>query len=134
MKKVILLVLSLLVLATPSFAETLILKNQTLYPAKNQKTKIAVQWASSAKEVDEGNQAMIHGAKMNPDTMQFLTQTGKIKLTIPEKAEYFRVLAWSNGKEDPDLLTNWIDAVPNKTYTLKKDHLTPSVLILGSGC
>ncbi|MBY0529100.1 MAG: hypothetical protein K2P51_02805 [Rhabdochlamydiaceae bacterium] len=134
MKKIILLVLSLTLLSAASFAENLILKNQTLYPGKNQKTRLAIQWANSAKQVDAYNQSMIHGSKMDPDTMQFLTQTGKVKLNIPQNAEYFRILAWSTDTDQPDHLTNWVDIVPNKTYTLKEEHLAPSVLILGSGC
>lgn len=133
MKKIILLAFSLLV-TTMGFAENLILENQTSYPIKDQKSQIAVQWANSAKEVDDDNKAVIDGVKLNPDTLQILTQTGSIKLTIPEKAEHFRVLVWSTGEGEPDLLTNWVDIVPNKTYTLKTDHLVPSVLMLGTGC
>ncbi len=110
------------------------LENQTPYPLKNQKSKIAVQWANSGKEVDEGNHAMMHGLKLNPETLQVITHSGKVYLNIPKKAEYFRVLAWSKGEGDPDLLTNWVDVQPNKTYTLEADHLVPAILMLGTGC
>lgn len=134
MKKIALFFLSLFVVAATGFAENLVLENQTSYPAKNQKSKMAVQWATSAKEVDEGNNAVIQGSKLNPSTLQVLTKPGKVNLSIPKQAEYFRVLVWSKGEGEPDLLTNWVDVVPNKTYTLKTDHLVPSVLMLGTGC
>ncbi len=119
---------------TTGFAENLVLDNQTGYPAKNQESKMAIQWATSAKEMEEGNRALKHGFKLNADTMQILPRSGKIQVTIPKKAEYFRILVWSKGEGDPDLHTNWVDIVPNKTYTLKADQLVPSVLILGMGC
>jgi hypothetical protein len=134
MKKIALCFFTLIAITATGFAENLLLDNKTSYPSKDQKSKIAVQWASSGKEVDESNQAVIFGSKQNPDTIQMITQKGKIKLNIPEKAEYFRVLAWSTGEEEPDLLTNWVEIKPNKTYKLQTDHLVPSVLMLGTGC
>ncbi len=131
MKKI---VLFFLLVATTGFAENFILENQTSYPIKNPKSKVAIQWASSAKEVEESNRVLINGSKLNPETLQPLTQSGKVNLTIPKMAEYFRVLVWSKGIGEPDLLTNWVDIVPNKTYTLKTDQLIPSVLMAGSGC
>ena len=121
-----------LLLATTGFAENLVLENQTPYPTQN--SKIAIQWATSAKEVDEYNKAIMYGLKLNPSTFQVLTQSGKITLSIPNNAEYFRVLVWSKGEENPDFHTNWVDIVPNKTYTLETDKLVPSVLMSGSGC
>ncbi len=121
-----------ILLAATGFAENLVLENQTSYPAP--KSKIAVQWANSAKEVDECNKAIIYGLKLNPATFQALTQSGKINLDIPKNAAHFRVLVWSKGEESPDLHTNWVDVVPNKTYKLQTDHLVPSVLMSGSGC
>lgn len=129
--KIKLFFLSLLVTVT-GFAENFVLENQTSYPMK--KSKIAIQWATTAKEVTEANTALMHGLSLNSETLQVLTQMGKVNLTIPKKAEYFRVLVWSKGEGEPDLHTNWIDIVPNKTYTLKPDHLVPSVLMLGTGC
>ena len=134
MKKIILFFLSLLTVSTTGFSENLVLENQTSYPLKNEKSKVAIQWANSAKEVEEGNQALIYGESLNSNSIQALTQKGKIDLKVPEKAEYFRILVWSNGEGDPDLLTNWVDIVPNKTYTVKTDHLVPSVLMSGTGC
>ena len=134
MKKVMLFFLPLLVIATTGFAKNLVLENQTSYPLKNQKSKIAIQWASSAKEVEEGNNAFTQGLKLNSNTLKVLKQSGKINLSIPKTAEYFRVLVWSKGVGEPDLLTNWVDIVPNKIYILKADHLVPSVLMLGMGC
>jgi hypothetical protein len=123
-----------LLIATTGFADTFVLQNQTSYPSKGQTAKIAVQWASTAREVDEGNKALIHGYKLDPSKLQPLIRVGKIKLNIPKDAEYFRVLAWSKGQEDPDLITNWVEIVPNKTYTLEADHLFPAVLMSGCGC
>ena len=134
MKKIALFFLSLLVIATTGFAENLVLDNQTSYPAKNQKAKIAVQWANSAKEVDEGNNAILQGSKVNTKTLKVLNQPGMVNLKVPKTAEYFRVLVWSKGDGAPDLHTNWVEIVPNKTYTLQTDHLVPSVLMQGSGC
>ncbi len=131
MKKIILFFLSLLA-TTTGFADTLVLENQTSYPAKKQ--KMAIQWATSARDVEEENTAVTHGYQLNPDSLQTLTQSGKVNLTIPKKAEYFRVLTWSKDKEDPDCLTNWVEVVPNKTYTLQSDHLVPVVLMAGTGC
>lgn len=120
--------LLLLLVASSVFADTLVLDNRASYP------KMAIQWALSAKEVDEGNKALIQGLKLNPSTMNVLTKPGKITLTIPKSAEYFRVLAWSKSDGEPDFVTNWVDIVPNKTYALNSDHLVPTVLMLGSGC
>lgn len=129
--KIKLFFLSLLV-TVAGFAENLVLENQTSYPVKN--SKMAIQWATTAKEVTEANTALMHGLTLKPETLQVLTQLGKVNLTIPKKAEYFRVLVWSKGEGEPDLHTNWVEVVPTKTYTLKAEHLVPSVLMLGTGC
>lgn len=134
MKKIALFFLSLLAVATTGFAENLVLDNQTSYPAANEKSKIAVQWAATAREVDESNKALLQGEALNADKMQVLQKSGKVTLNIPQKAEYFRVLVWSKGEKEPDLHTNWVDIVPNKTYTLKKDQLVPIALMFGTGC
>lgn len=133
LQKSLLLIVSFL-LTAGGFADNLVLENLTSYPQKKQNMKIAVQWANSAKEVEEGNQALVAGSKLNPSTMQPLTKSGKIELTIPQKAAYFRVLAWSKESEEPDFHTNWVEIIPNKTYTLKADFLIPSVLMSGMGC
>jgi hypothetical protein len=129
--KIKLFFLSLLMTAT-GFAENLVLENQTSYPVKT--SKMAIQWATTAKEVEEGNSALMYGLKLNPASLQELTKAGKVSLSIPQKAEYFRVLVWSEGEGDPDLHTNWVEVIPTKTYTLKAEHLVPSVLMLGTGC
>lgn len=132
MKKIGLFFLSLLLLATTGFAATITLDNQTPYPKQN--TRIAVQWASTAQEVQDNNQAIIHGKEMDTRLIQIIPQQGTTKLTVPNNAEYFRVLVWTNNNPDPDLLTNWVDITPNKTYTLKGDHLISAVLMPGMGC
>lgn len=134
MKKITLFFLSMIVVAATGFADNFVFENQTSYPLQNQKSKIAVQWASTAREVQDSTNGLMSGTKVNPDTLQIITQKGKINLTIPKKVEYFRVLVWSKGEGDPDFHTNWIEIVPNKTYTLKTDYLIPSVLMSGMGC
>lgn len=132
MKKIILFFFFLLVMRV-GFADSLLLDNKTSYPAKTGNSKMAIQWANSGKEVDEGN-AWIYGSELNLEKVQILKQSGKVKLTIPHNAEYFRLLVWSNGEGQPDLITNWVEVVSSKTYLLKQDHLTPSILMLGTGC
>lgn len=134
MKKRLMLFFSLLAVTVTGFSADFIFENQTMYPSKYSKAKIAIQWAASAKEVDEENKALMHKSKVNLDTLQTLPLSGKLKITIPEKVEYFRVIVWSKGEGDPDFSTNWIDVVPNKTYRLETDHLVPVVLMVGMGC
>jgi len=124
--------LLLLGVAKLGLCTTIVLDNQTAYPAKN--GKIAVQWASSGREVDEGNQALITGNGLDAGKFEFLDEAGKVVVTVPKKAEYFRVLVWSKGKEGPDLHTNWVDVVSDKNYVLKGEHLVPCALIMGPGC
>jgi len=131
MEKIALFFLFLFVAAT-GFTENFVLMNQTSYPHQN--AKIAIQWASSAKEVTDSNHALISGEKLKPNTLQVLTKSGKVNVNIPKNAEYFRVLVWSEEQSDPDYHTNWVDVIPNKTYTLKTDHLVPTVLMSGMGC
>jgi len=134
MKKMMLVLCALLVVARAGFAESFVFENQTIYPNKAQKSKIAIQWASSAQDVDEGNKAVTYGLKLNSTTVQLLAQAGKVNINIPDNAEHFRILVWSKGQKDPDFLTNWVDIVPNKTYTLTTDFLVPVVLMAGTGC
>jgi hypothetical protein len=130
--KKILLSLSLLAITATGFSENFTLENKTRYPTRQ--SKIAVQWATSAREVDENNKAIIMGTSLNANSLQIITRPGKVKLNVPEKTQYFRVVVWSQGEGEPDFITNWIDIVPNKTYKLTSDHLVPSVLMQGSGC
>lgn len=123
--------LSLLTLTTTAFAATITLENQTPHP--NTQSKIEIQWASSAKEVDENNKATITRETFNPHTLQTVPHSGKVYLTLPDKAEYFRVLVWSNT-DTLEFVTNWVTIVPNKTYSLKAEHLVPAVLMAGFGC
>lgn len=133
MKKIALYVFSFLAMAT-GFGDTFVFDNQTGYPAQNPSSKIAIQWASSLKEVEESNRAVISENSLNPTTFQMITAAGQVTITIPQSTEYFRVLVWSKEGNSPDLLTNWVDVVPNKTYTLTPDRLTPAVLMSGMGC
>jgi len=127
--KNILFFLALFVVNT-GFAEHFTLNNQAYNPAQ----KIAIQWATSSKEVEKSNKMVRNEVKLNPKTLRFLTQMGKIDLDIPKKAEYFRVLVWSKGAKNPDFLTNWVDIIPNKIYTLNEDHFVPLALMSGTGC
>lgn len=133
MKKIILFFLSILVVTT-GYADSFVLNNQAPNHTNAKQTKIAIQWANSAKEVEESNNKMKQGGKLNLKSLQVVTQLGKINLEIPKNAEYFRVLVWSKGLANPDLLTNWLDVIPNKTYTLNDEHLFPIVLMSGMGC
>ncbi len=132
MTKIILFFFSLL-FATTGWAATFILNNQATHFLTEKKSRMTIQWATSAKDAEENNQLILQGKKINPKSLQRLTQTGKIILTIPKKAQYFRILVWSKDRE-PDLLTNWVDIVPNKTYSLTADYLIPRVLMTGMGC
>ncbi len=134
MNKVILFFFSLL-FASVGFADFFVLNNQVANPSNINKFRIAIQWASSVKEIKEYNNRIKQGAKLNPDSLQFLERVGKIRVDIPKNMEYFRVLAWSRGQgEQPDLLTNWVDITANKAYTLNRDQLTPAILMSGMGC
>jgi hypothetical protein len=133
LKKSIPFFLSLFFIST-GFAENIVIENQTSYPIKTPKSKIAVQWASSSKEVQDDNHAIMYGIPANPGSLQMITDSGKINVNLPDKAKYFRVLVWSKGEGEPDLVTNWIEFESNKTYMLKDDHLVPAVLMSGSGC
>jgi hypothetical protein len=121
-------------LAASVFAQDIVLENQTSYPNKDQKTKMAIQWAASAKEVDGSNKELMYNSKITSNTLLDIAKSGKLKLSLPEKAEYFRVIAWSKADGEPDYVTNWVDIVPNKVYLLKSNHLVPVVLMLGTGC
>ncbi|MBS0620904.1 MAG: hypothetical protein JSS61_05555 [Verrucomicrobia bacterium] len=128
MKKILLFLL----LTTTLRAEWIVLNNQTEYPTKQ--SKMAVQWASSAKEVDENNKALIYSKPLDPATLQQIAQAGKNKLTLPQNAQQFRILVWSQNEEQPDYTTNWVQIAPSKTYKLEDGYLIPVVLMLGSGC
>ncbi|KTD52874.1 hypothetical protein [Legionella quateirensis] len=133
MKNITLLLVSLLVINT-AFADHFTINNQVSGPFNDHKSTIAIQWAASAKEVEMNNKIVREGLKLNPDNLFVLTQLGKNNLAIPEQAEYFRVLVWSKSSGNPDFLTNWVDLIPNKTYTLTQDLLVPVALMSGTGC
>lgn len=133
MNKTMLFFFSLLVVTIAGFSDNLVIDNQTPYPM-HKTSKMAIQWASSAKEVDESNKALMYGSSINSKTLKTISQSGKVSVNIPKKAEHFRVLTWSKGEGDPDFVTNWVDVVPNKTYVLTTDHLVPTVLMSGTGC
>ena len=133
-KQFLVFILSLLAVTTHALAENLILDNQTSYPIKNSQSQIAIQWASSANEVQVDNDALMNGNVDRSSKLHVLPQTGMNTIDIPENAEYFRVLVWSTANEAPDLHTNWVDVTPKKVYTLKNDQLIPIALMSGTGC
>jgi len=94
--------------------------------------KIAIEWASSAKMVQESNDSLLQNELPTSDL--FYLNNAKTKVFIPKNAAYFRVLVWQTKQTLPDLLTNWVDIVPGKTYFLKEEHLTPILLMNGMGC
>lgn len=133
MKKIILFFFLMLVVTT-GFADNFVLDNKTSNFINNKKSKMVIQWADSAKDVEESNNRIKQGKKLNPHSLHLLTQKGKINLDIPKNAKYFRILAWSKDEVEPDLLTNWVDIIPGKIYTLNEDQLIPLVLMSGMGC
>lgn len=119
---------------TTVFADSFVLNNQVTKYINNKQSKMAILWANSGKSVEEINKAIIEGEKLNPKSLRMINRAGNISLNIPKNAEYFRVLVWSQGENEPSLLTNWIEIVPNKTYTLNEDYLMPKALMSGMGC
>lgn len=131
MKKT-LVYLCLYFMASTVLADDIVLNNKTNYPEKDNPSKIAVQWVNSSEATQKATRLMMKDLDQN--SLMMLSKKGQIKLTLPKHAQYFRILVWSNGKQEPDLLTNWVNIVPNKTYTLNQDHLTSALLMSGSGC
>ena len=130
----ILVYLCLCFMASTALATQIMLDNKTNYPEKNNLSKIAVQWGESAEAIQESNKTIVNGSKLDLSSLITLSQKGQIQLTLPNHAHYFRVLVWSTDKKEPDLLTNWVDIVPNKTYTLNQDQLASAILVSGAGC
>lgn len=116
------------------FANSIVLDNKTDYPSKDKLGKIAIQWAVSAKAVQEENKSILNGISINSSSLMMLTQKGKVELSSPDNARYFRLVVWSNDKQEPDLLTNWVDLIPNKTYVVNQGQLVPKALLSGAGC
>lgn len=112
------------------FADQIVLNNETTYPSND--TKMAIQWAFSAKEVDDSNNALKHGEKLA--NVHSIKKSGKMQFSVPAGAEYFRILMWSKGSSEPDFHTNWVEVINQKEYHLQKDHLVPAVLMSGMGC
>ncbi|TAL60307.1 MAG: hypothetical protein EPN84_09735 [Legionella sp.] len=133
MKK-ILVYLCLSCVSLVAFADKIVLDNKTNYPDQSHPGKIAIQWATSVTDTQEANKIIIHGSKLDSSSLMLLSKKGSMQLTPPDHAHYFRLMVWSTGKQEPDLLTNWVDIIPNKIYTVNQDHLVPTVLISGAGC
>ncbi|PWY56005.1 hypothetical protein DGG96_08655 [Legionella qingyii] len=126
--------LCLYFMASTALATSIVLDNKTNYPEKSNPGKIAIQWAASAEAIQENNKTIMNGSKLDLRSMMTLSQKGQIQLNIPNHAHYFRVVVWSTGKKKPDLLTNWVDIVPNKTYILNQNQLASAILLSGAGC
>jgi hypothetical protein len=108
-------------------ADSFTLNNETSFQ------KIVIEWASSARAVQESNESLMQGDPINPSKL-YAANRSQSKITIPRNATYFRVLVWQGQDKIPDLLTNWVEIVPNKTYQLQDEHLTPVLLMNGVGC
>lgn len=109
------------------FADSFILENEASFP------KVAVQWASSARDVQDSNDLLIQEELIPPSNLCYLNQ-GKTAVAIPKNAIYFRIVAWQTKQPLPDFLTNWVEITPSKTYLIKDEHLTPALLMNGVGC
>lgn len=133
MKK-ILVYLCLNLMTSGVFGGNIVLENKTDYPEKGKLGKIAVQWAVSAKAIQKANKSILNNATLDTGSLMILNQKGTIQLTSPNDARYFRLVAWSNDNNEPDLLTNWVDIVPNKAYVVSQNQLIPRVLMAGAGC
>jgi hypothetical protein len=126
--------LGLLFITQTGFAQRIVLDNATIYPIQDKNTKIAIQWAANAEEMQIQNRAIIYALALNTKSLQILNQTGKVNIDIPKNVQYFRILVWLISKDKPDLLTNWVNIIENKNYTLHQDQLAPAALISGIGC
>lgn len=133
MKKFI-LCFTLLCVAQAGFANSMVLDNATNYPLQAKNSKIAIQWAANVQDMQAENKAIIYGLDLNTQSLHLLNQSGKVNLDIPKNAQYFRILVWSKGKKEPDLLTNWVSIEHNKSYTINQEQLVPAVLVSGIGC
>lgn len=131
MKKTLFAFISSMLLAAAAYSANIVFDNETSYPNEG---KIAVQWAYNSQEMQDGNTAVLYEKGLKQNSVQFLNKNGKVTLPVPANALYLRVLVWAEGNENPDLVTNWVDIVPNKTYMIDDEHLFPPVLLTGSGC
>jgi len=109
------------------FADQMIFENKSSY------SRIALEWATSAKVAQESNEALLQGEEIHPSKLYSIKKSYS-KITIPANVSYFRVVVWNNLSNTPELLTNWVEIVPNKTYQLKNEHLTSALLLNGMGC
>lgn len=133
MRKTILFLI-LLGIASIGFTEQVVLENQLSDFARDQNIKMAIQWANSAKDLEAKNILAKQKSTWKLDLSLVPNQKKTISLTIPQKAEYFRVVVWLKDAKNPSFITSWVDIIPNKIYTLDKEHLTPIALMLGTGC
>ncbi|HAU1200257.1 TPA: hypothetical protein ACF5XO_000018 [Legionella pneumophila] len=130
----ILIYLCLYFMTSITLAGKIVIYNKTNYPVKDNSRKIAVQWVATVEATQKANKIIINGSKLDLNSLKIITQKGKNQLTLPNDSHYFRVVVWSTGKQQPDLLTNWVDIVPNKTYIINQDQLVPAILMSGTGC
>lgn len=121
-------------MASVAVADSIVLDNKTNYPVKDKPGKMAVQWAASVETTQKANKTIFKGSTLDLSSLAMISQKGQIQLSSPNYARYFRVVVWSTGKQKPDLLTNWVAIVSNKTFILNQDQLVPTVLMAGAGC
>ena len=115
-----------LLFASALFSDSFTLENKTSFK------KIAIQWASSARVAQESNESLMQEDPL-PKDLYYLHRSSS-KVDIPSTASYFRLLVWEGKEKEPHLLTNWVEIVPDKTYSIKEEHLTPILLMNGMGC
>lgn len=133
MKQLLLFFIALLI-SEVAFAASFILDNQSQYPNAKEQSTMAIQWSSSAKETEDTNTKLRQGLPLDKKSLLAVTKTGKVNLTIPPKATYFRVLVWVHGSKEPTLVTNWVSIEINKAYMLNDGYLMPVPLMSGMGC
>ncbi len=121
-----------MLLSIAGFSHVITLDNQTPYPSSD--TTMTIQWAKSEKEIEKENKALLEGKPLDKARIKDVVSTGKVRIDLPKKAEYFRVLTWTKKRKTPEHHTNWVEVVPSKSYTLHADHLVPTVLMAGTGC
>jgi len=125
-------ILLLLFAITSVVADTIVMDNQTGYPSKNAGSSIGIEWASSLQELNAKGNDTKNQVSKKPDFQ--LENPGKIEVTLPPNAKYFRVNVWSDNSATPTLVSSWVLIVPKKEYTLEEADLYPASLESGTGC
>ncbi|WP_231861986.1 hypothetical protein [Legionella hackeliae] len=86
------------------------------------------------EDTQKANKTILNSSSLDSNSLTMLSQKGQTQLTPPTHGRYFRIVVGSTNKQAPDLLTNWVDIVLNKTYLINQDQLVPAILMSGAGC